>query len=73
MFINWCDRKEIRAPGGQSAEKKFAVAGLYWASRYQKKQTTEKSLGALVKQRIQGLGAIPTEIDNSPQKLKGQV
>ena len=36
-------------------------------------QTPENILGALIKQVVRGLGAIPTEINSAFQKAKGQV
>jgi len=57
----------------QFADQKIAVACFYCDFQSQKTQTPENVLGALVKQIVRGLGAIPTEIDAAFQKSKGQV
>ena len=51
----------------------IAVACFYCDFQNQKMQTPENVLGALVKQIMRGLGAIPTEISAAFQKAKGLV
>jgi len=55
------------------ADQKIAVACFYCDFQSQKMQTPENVLGALVKQIVRGLGAIPPEINAAFQKAKGQV
>src|SRR5437588_12412696 len=52
----------------QSVGENIAVACFYCDFQYQKMQTPENILGALIKQLIRGLGAIPTEIHNAFRK-----
>src|SRR5437588_4571102 len=56
-----------------SIEQKVAVACFYYDFQDQKTQTPENVLGALLKQLLRGLGAIPAEIDKAFQKAKSQV
>jgi len=57
----------------QVADQKIAVACFYCDFQNQKMQTPENVLGALIKQIVRGLGAIPTEINTAFQKAKVQV
>ena len=54
-------------------DQKIAVACFYCDFQSQKIQTPENVLGALIKQIVRGLGAIPPEINAAFQKAKGQV
>ena len=57
----------------QVADQKIAVACLYCDFQNQNMQTPENVLGALIKQIVRGLGAIPTEIAAAFEKAKSQV
>ena len=57
----------------QVADQKIAIACFYCDFQNQKMQTPENVLGALVKQIVRGLGAIPKEIMTAFRKAKGRV
>jgi len=57
----------------QVADQKNAVACFYCDFQSQKTQTPENVLGALVKQIVSGLGAVPEEIEVAFQKAQDRV
>ena len=57
----------------QVSDRKIAVACFYCDFQSQTMQTPENVLGALIKQVMRGLGAVPTEINSAFQKAKGHV
>ena len=57
----------------RATDQKIAIACFYCDFQSQNLQTPENVLGALVKQIVRGLGAMPTEIDEAFRKAKGQV
>jgi len=57
----------------RAVDQKVSVACFYCDFQNQRMQTPENVLGALVKQIVHGLGAIPPEINAAYRKAKGQV